>query len=268
MENGGSDCTSSRVRTREGRLAAIHQEAWLILYSQRHRRAEETMFLVALGPATFKLLQSLIAPAKPKEKSYEDLVKVLTDRFQPTPSETMQCFKFLGRLCQPDELVVVYVAELSSIAEHSNFSISLQAILWDQFICRINDKGVQQRLLSESPLSFKKALSLTQGFKTAVQHVKELQVHKVASQPAFQNKRKPDKFKGRSTSACYRCGTSGHPAYQCKFKDVECYSCGKKGHYWAVCHSKPKPSGPSHSDIVASRQTISVASHHHCYSMA
>ena len=126
-------------------------------------------------------------------------------------------------------------------------------------------KGVQQRLLSESLLSFKKALSLTQGLETAVQHVKELlgaavatsqEVHKVASQPAFQSKRKPDKFKGRSTSACYRCGTSGHPAYRCKFKDVECYSCGKKGHYWAVCHSKPKPSGPSHSDIVASRQTI------------
>ena len=59
-------------------------------------------------------------------------------------------------------------------------------------------------------------------------------VHKVTSQPAFQNRGKSDGFKGRLTSACYRCDKSGHGAYQCKFKSAVCFKCGKKGHIWSV----------------------------------
>ena len=149
------------------------------------------------------------------------------------------------------------MAELCSIAEHCNFGVPLQPMLRDQLVCGINDKAVQRRLLSESPLTFEKALSLAQGLETAVQNVKELhggpvatsqrEVHKVTSQPAFQNRGRSDGFKGRSTSACYFCGKPGHGAYKCKFKSAVCFKCGKKGHILSVCHSKHKPSDPSHS---------------------
>ena len=52
----------------------------------------------------------------------------------------------------------------------------------------------------------------------------QMEVHKVTSPLTFQDKWKPDKCKGRPTLACYRCGKSGHMAYQCKFKGAECYS--------------------------------------------
>ena len=55
---------------------------------------KRAVLLVAVGPATFKLLWSLIAPDKPDTKSYADLVKVLTGHFQPTPSETVQRSNF------------------------------------------------------------------------------------------------------------------------------------------------------------------------------
>ena len=125
--------------------------------------AKRAVFLVAMGPATFKVLRSLIVPAKPEEKSYEDLVKALTENFKPTPSETVQRFKFHGRIRQPNELVAAYVAELHSIAEHCNFGASLQAMLQDQLVCGIDDKAVQRRLLLESPLTFEKALSFGSG---------------------------------------------------------------------------------------------------------
>ena len=218
---------------------------------------KRAVFLVAVGPSTFKLLRSLIVPVKPEEKSYADLVKVLTEYYRPTPSETVQRFKFHGRTRQPGESVAAYVAELRAIAEDCNFGDSLQAMLRDQIVCGINDKVVQRRLLSESPLSFDKALSLAQGLETAAQNVKELQggagtnsqseVHKVTSQQAHQNKEKPDSVKDRSVAACYRCGKPGHRTAQCRFKTAECHRCGKKGHIRAVCHSKPKPSGHSHS---------------------
>ena len=42
-------------------------------------------FLSVIGPAPYKLLGSLLAPAKPKEKKYDELVAKLTEHHSPTP---------------------------------------------------------------------------------------------------------------------------------------------------------------------------------------
>ena len=89
-------------------------------------------------------------------------------------------------------------------------------------------------------LSSRKPCPWLRNWRLQCRMLKELQgepvatsqreVHKVTSQPAFQNRGRSDGFKGRLTSACYRCGKSGHEAYQCKFKSAVCYKCGKKSH--------------------------------------
>ena len=43
--------------------------------------------LSVIGPRTFKLLWNLITPAKPGDKTYAELVEVLTDHFSPKQSE-------------------------------------------------------------------------------------------------------------------------------------------------------------------------------------
>ena len=48
---------------------------------------KKDVFLTVIGPQTYKLLKSLVAPAKPGEKNYAQLVEVLTHRFDPAPSE-------------------------------------------------------------------------------------------------------------------------------------------------------------------------------------
>lgn len=107
-------------------------------------------------------------PAKPETKSYEDLVRVLTEHFQLKLPETVQHFTFHVRTHQPRESVAAYVAELCSITEHCNFDASLQMMLRDQLVCDINDKVVQRHLLSESPLPFEKALSLVLAWEVTV----------------------------------------------------------------------------------------------------
>jgi len=42
----------------------------------------------------------------------------------------------------------------------------------------------------------------------------------------------------KSPSACPRCGTEGHSASDCRFKDKQCYYCKKKGHIARICHKK------------------------------
>ena len=48
---------------------------------------KQSVFLSVIGPTTYKLLRSLVSPEKPGDKSFKDLVKKLSDHFNPTPSE-------------------------------------------------------------------------------------------------------------------------------------------------------------------------------------
>ena len=51
---------------------------------------KKLVFLAVIGPTTYTLVKNLVSPAKPGEKSYDKLVKVLKEHFNPTPSETVQ----------------------------------------------------------------------------------------------------------------------------------------------------------------------------------
>lgn len=57
---------------------------------------------------TYKLLRSLIAPAHPQDKTFEQLVEALTKHYSPQPVEIMLLFK--NR--QPNESVAEFVADL------------------------------------------------------------------------------------------------------------------------------------------------------------
>ena len=72
------------------------------------------MLLSVVGPVTYKLLRNLLAPAKPGEKTYDELVETLSAHYSPPPSEIIQQFKFHSRFRNPGESVVTYIAELCS----------------------------------------------------------------------------------------------------------------------------------------------------------
>ena len=69
-------------------------------------------FLTVIGPGPYKLLRSLISPAKPTDKTYGELVKKLTEHYSPTPSEVMQRFRFNSRSRRTEESVAAYMADL------------------------------------------------------------------------------------------------------------------------------------------------------------
>ena len=58
---------------------------------------KQAVFLSVIGPKAYKLLGSLIAPAKPGEKTYKELVEVMTQHHNPPPSEIIQRYKFDSR---------------------------------------------------------------------------------------------------------------------------------------------------------------------------
>ena len=82
---------------------------------------KKSAFLAVIGLTTYTLVRNLVSPAKPGEKSYDELVNVLKEHFNPTPSETVQRSRFHGRFRKPGETVATFFSELRSLAEICNF---------------------------------------------------------------------------------------------------------------------------------------------------
>jgi len=74
---------------------------WLEFFLVANKATDKDMkratLLSVIGPHTFKVLWNLLALDKPGDKTYAQLVKVLTDHFSPRPSEIVQQSKFYNR---------------------------------------------------------------------------------------------------------------------------------------------------------------------------
>jgi len=54
----------------------------------------KAILLSVVGAEMYQLMQSLVAPEKPMEKSFDQLVDLVKGHYQPTPSVIVQQFKF------------------------------------------------------------------------------------------------------------------------------------------------------------------------------
>lgn len=96
-----------------------------------------------VGTQTYARLR-LIAPEKPKDRTFEQLTAVLLAHFTPQPSEIVESFRFHGRPQREREPVGVFVAELRKLAENCNFRSALNRMLRDRLVRGIRNKRIQQ----------------------------------------------------------------------------------------------------------------------------
>ena len=213
-------------------------------------------FLTLIGPATYKRLKSLVSPKKPHEKTFDQLVEVLTKHYSPKPVEIMQRYRFYSRSRRTGESVAEFVADLRSLAKDCNFGDTLETMLRDKLACGINDPSIQKKLLAEEGLDFKRALAIAEGTEAADRDLREMRTPRtefstrVKQEPV--NKVQPRSEKPRSSrypetqnsdareKPCYRCGGTNHKARDCKFREQYCRKCELKGHIARVCRTKPK----------------------------
>ena len=103
--------------------------------------------------------------------------------------------------------MATYVSELCAIAQWCNFGESLENMLRDRLVVGIDNEAIQCRLLSESTLTFKKALELAQSLEAAAKNMKEIQN---SANARAENPRTESVGKVAWTNACHRCGKVGH----------------------------------------------------------
>ena len=136
---------------------------------------QRAVLLSVCGASTYQLIRSVVSPAKPTEKTFEQLVTLMKEHYFPKPSVTMQRFAFNSSSHKQGESVANFVADLRRLSEYCEFGESLAAMLRDRLICGINNDRMQRHLLAESKLSFEKAYELAQAMETADHDAKELQ---------------------------------------------------------------------------------------------
>ena len=199
---------------------------------------EPACFLTLIGAPAYKLLGSLIAPDKPADKTYNDLIAVMKRHYCPKTAVVVQRFKFNSHVRQTGESIAVHVTELRRLANSCNYGAALNDMLRDCLVVGINDDHIQRRLLSEGDLSFEKALEIALGIEAAAKNARAIRSVSIVSEEGTTVNQLSMKRVSAKNTPCFRCGVVGHTPAKCKFKESRCYNCDKFGHIAKVCCSK------------------------------
>ena len=84
------------------------------------------VLLSIIGPKTYAILRSLMAPDTPQSKSLETLTKALEKHYNPKPIIIAERYHFHLRKQQPSENVTEYIAELRRLAASCEFGAFLE----------------------------------------------------------------------------------------------------------------------------------------------
>ena len=200
------------------------------------------VLLSVIGPKTYSILRSLMAPDSPQSKSYDALSKALINHFDPKPIVIAERYHFHLRHQSPTETIAEYVAELRHLASSCDFGSFLDQALRDRFVCGLRNDGTRRKLLTEPKLTLPKAIELAQCMEMADKNSRtfkgaEASVQKISSTPRERrNGKTPSRNHRRNP--CRHCGRDNYEASQCRFSDATCHHCGKKGHIAPICRTK------------------------------
>ena len=87
------------------------------------------VLLSVCGSSMYQFICNLVAPGKPSDKSFSELVTLVRAHFCPSPSITVQHYNFNSWSQRDRESVSQFVAELRKLSEHCDFGKSLEDML-------------------------------------------------------------------------------------------------------------------------------------------
>ncbi|KAL5486601.1 hypothetical protein EMCRGX_G019103 [Ephydatia muelleri] len=214
---------SRGFRSRFGGLGSYCErvEQYFIANGISNADRKRAILLSVCGPATFKLIRSLIAPDKPSDKSFEQIVKAVSDHLCPKPSSILQRFYisyFNSCVQKESESIAQFVAELRRLAVHCEFEGTLEIMLRDRLVCGVRDPQLQKRLLAERQLTFSKALELAQAFESAESSARDIQAVRSPSVPLPVHSVDKKGLSVPDSVSCFRCGGK-HYATTCKLNN-------------------------------------------------
>ncbi|XP_028172908.1 uncharacterized protein LOC114361890 [Ostrinia furnacalis] len=180
-----------------------------------------------VGEAAYELMVNLCSPKKPAEKTYKEVVELMSTHLQPTPSMLAERFKFRQyRQCE-GQSIAQFVEQLKKLSRFCDFGTELDSNMRDQFVCGLCSDGIRQRLFVEKKLTFSTATAIALSLEAA-----ERDALAVETTGVNFIKKPPVR---RTTGCCVACGDFRHKVENCKFRDYVCSRCKNVGHLRRMC---------------------------------
>ncbi|CAG9091401.1 unnamed protein product [Plutella xylostella] len=226
--------------------------------------------IAVVGEATYELMVNLVSPKSPSQLKLEELVKVVQDHLQPTPSILAERYRFRQRRQESGESVIQYVAVLKKLSRFCDFGSALDDNLRDQFVCGLSMDVIRQRLFAEEKIQFSKAISLAcsleaaerdaaaveVGSRTPGGAAAEAAVHKMAALRSAGAGSGSGRRAGgggggdsqrertsQGTVVCACCGGNNHDSKVCRYKRLKCGRCNVVGHLRKMCPGNQQGGG-------------------------
>ena len=197
---------------------------------------QTSVLLTVIGAKNYSIIRSLVAPALPKDKGFDELEGVLKAHFQPKPLLIAEHFRFYQRAQAAGESVQDFVADLRRLAISCEFGEFLDQALRDRFVCGLKSKAIQKKLLAEDKLTIARAVELARGMEVAAVESKELKLPSGTHHSGGKNFEASSQG-ASATTACLSCGKSDHARWDCRFRNATGHDCGNTGHIASVCKS-------------------------------
>ena len=216
----------------------------------------KAIFLTEIGAEVYNVLTNLVAPEKPRDKTFDQIKEVLKKHYDPKPLEIAESFRYWTTNQTGNQSIAQYIVHLKKLSLHCNFGTFLQRALRDKFVCGLSSERIQTKLLNTDELDFDKACKIALSMEMAGRDIQDIkisappiaQVSKVSatgntsnsgSRAASASNNNYSKQKGRNSIKCSRCA-GRHPSEKCPNKDATCYKCQLIGHFAVCCKTKIK----------------------------
>lgn len=204
---------------------------------------KRNMLLHYMGTETYNVLCDHLSPEDPEAKTYEEIVTLLGQYFDPEPLEMVELWKFRQRMQREGESVAEYITALQREAKYCGFGDYLQKGLRNQLVFGLRNQRIRTRLIEEKDLTFDKAKQIALSMEASGEGAEVLNRRMQEVNLMDRKKLQP----GRDAAVkvtnptnkfmCFRCGSEAHLADKCEHKNKICGLCKKKGHLKRVCLS-------------------------------
>uniref|UniRef100_A0A2A4JKQ7 Retrotransposon gag domain-containing protein n=1 Tax=Heliothis virescens TaxID=7102 RepID=A0A2A4JKQ7_HELVI len=115
----------------------------------------------------------LCAPADPETKTFDELVRLVTDHLEPQRSEIAERHMFRLRRQRAGESMTEYLQDLKHLATTCNFGTMLEENLRDQFVSGLANSAMRSRIFAEKNIKYKEAVELALALEAAERHAEQ-----------------------------------------------------------------------------------------------
>ena len=214
----------------------------------------KAILLTSVGTEAYKTVRDLSYPAKPQDKSYNDIAGILRKHYRPHRLVGTERFRFRGAKQDSGQSINDFAINLKKLVSTCEFTgDQLEQNLKDQFVHGLQSGSVKEKLIARD-CTFNEAVEAALAEEIAVKDVREIsgknqtaagfvnKIHMRSGSKGYQrrdgNKKKPGRETHDNRRKCERCGLTNHTKDQCKYKSYTCYKCNRVGHLKSECREK------------------------------